>query len=134
MIHLDTSFLVDLLRESSKAEHGPAHELLGELHDREVRISVFAAAELYSGAELADNAEAERAQVEKLCAAVEIAYPDEHFAPAYGRTLAPLHRAGEMIASMDLLIATSAIVDRAPLVTANRRHFARIAGLDLVSY
>ena len=134
MIHLDTSFLVDLLRESAKGQGGPAYELLEGLQERELWISVFAACELHAGAELVDNPEAERAKVGELCAAVEIAYPDERFAPTYGRVLAPLQRRGEAIAAMDLLIATSAIVDEAPLVTRNRRHFDRIWGLDLVSY
>ncbi len=35
---------------------------------------------------------------------------------------------------MDLLIATAALVEAAPLVTRNTRDFARVPGLELVGY
>ena len=35
---------------------------------------------------------------------------------------------------MDLLIATAAVLDEAPLVTRNTKDFARVAGLELVGY
>jgi predicted nucleic acid-binding protein len=35
---------------------------------------------------------------------------------------------------MDLLIATAAIIDSAPLLTRNLRDFNRIPGLDVKSY
>jgi predicted nucleic acid-binding protein len=35
---------------------------------------------------------------------------------------------------MDLLIATAAVLDEAPLVTRNARDFARVPGLELVGY
>ena len=56
------------------------------------------------------------------------------FAPTYGRLLAWLQHRGEAIAAMDLLVATTAIVDQAALVTRNRRHFDRVPGVDIVSY
>jgi predicted nucleic acid-binding protein len=35
---------------------------------------------------------------------------------------------------MDLLIATAAILDRAPLVTRNARRFAKVPGLSVEKY
>jgi len=35
---------------------------------------------------------------------------------------------------MDLLIATAAILDRAPLVTHNARHFSKVPGLSVEKY
>ncbi len=35
------------------------------------------------------------------------------------------------IDTMDLLIATAAVLDRAPLVTRNGRHFSKVPGLTL---
>ncbi len=69
-----------------------------------------------------------------MTAALEIAYPDDRFAPVYGRLLAWLHERGETIATMDLLIATAALVDEGPLVSRNRRHFDRVPGLKILSY
>ena len=69
MTHLDTSFLVDLLRESGRGEPGPAHALLATLADEPLAVSVHVACELYAGAELAKTPETERAKVDSLLAA-----------------------------------------------------------------
>jgi tRNA(fMet)-specific endonuclease VapC len=61
-------------------------------------------------------------------------YPDERFPPAYGRLYAWLESRGQRIAAMDLLIATAAVVDEAPLATRNTRDFARVPGLRVLGY
>jgi predicted nucleic acid-binding protein len=38
------------------------------------------------------------------------------------------------MATMDLLIATAALLDDAPLVTRNLRDFSRVPGLRLIRY
>ncbi len=134
MTHLDTSFLVDLLRETAKGTDGPARQKLKILANEELWISVHVACELMAGAELSSNPEVERAKIETLLGGVQIAYPDEQFAPAYGRLLAWLRKRGDTIATMDLLIATSAIVDSAPIVTRNTKHFRRVPGLVVIDY
>ena len=134
MTHLDTSFLVDLLRETAKGTDGPARRKLTNLADEELWVSVHVACELMAGVELSRNPEVERAKVETLLGAVQIAYPDERFAPAYGRLLAWLRKRGDTIATMDLLIASAAIVDSAPIVTRNTKHFSRVPGLVVIDY
>jgi len=47
---------------------------------------------------------------------------------------AALQRGGQTIGTMDLLIATAALVDRAPLVACNRDEFRRVPGLDVIAY
>jgi tRNA(fMet)-specific endonuclease VapC len=132
--HLDTSFLVDLLRETAKGSDGPARRKLTNLADEELWVSVHVACELRAGAELSTTPEVERAKVDTLLGGVQIAYPDERFAPAYGRLLAWLRKRGDTIATMDLLIATAAIVDSAPIVTRNTKHFSRVPGLVVIDY
>ena len=97
-------------------------------------ISVLVSCELSAGAEMSARPSAERKRVRTLCEVLRIAYPDERFAPAYGRLLASLTRAGRSISTMDLLIATSAVVDEAPLVTRNLKDFRRVPGLELLPY
>ncbi len=63
-----------------------------------------------------------------------MAYPDPRFAAVYGRLLAELSRRGETVPAMDLLIATAAAVEDAPLVTRNQSDLARVPGLRLISY
>lgn len=134
MTHLDTSFLVDLLRETAKGSDGPARQKLASLADAELWVSVHVACELRAGAELSTNPEAEREKIDTLLGGVQIAYPDERFAPAYGRLLAWLRKRGDTVATMDLLIATAAIVDSAPIVTRNTKHFIRVPGLTVIDY
>ena len=134
MKHLDTSFFVDILREGRRGEQRRALELLASLADEPLGASVFAACELMAGAALSDRPREERERVERLLQEIEIAYPDDRFAARYAELLASLTRAGARIAGMDLLIATSALVDEAVLVTRNPRHFDRVPGLRVVAY
>jgi tRNA(fMet)-specific endonuclease VapC len=121
------------LRETGR-QAGPATRFLDAHTDEDVCISVLVACELSAGAELSARPSAERQRVQQLCSALRIVHPDERFAPVYGRLLSALSRAGRSISTMDLLIATSAVVDEAPLVTRNLRDFRRVPGLELLSY
>jgi predicted nucleic acid-binding protein len=134
VIHVDTCFLVDLLRESARGEEGPARRKLLELGAREIVASVHVACELCAGAELAGDPAHERTAVAALLDHVRLAFPDERFAPTYARLYAVLERRGERASAMDLLIATAAVVDGAPLLTRNVKHFQRVPELEVVSY
>lgn len=133
MIHLDTTFLVDLLREARRGP-GPATALLERLQDQVLGISVHALCELYAGVELSREPAREREAVHRLCSVLNLRPPDDRFPPAYGRLLATLQNSGTIIATMDLLIATSALLDDAPLVTRNLGHFQRVPGLEVLTY
>lgn len=134
MTHLDTSFLVDLFRESARGKRGPASALLDSLADEELAVSVFVSYQLHAGAELADAPERERKRIGEVLEGVRLVQPDESFAPRYAATLARLRRAGRSIATMDLLIATAALVDDARLATRYRRDFSKIDDLVLLTY
>lgn len=134
MIHLDTSFLVDLLREHARNEHGPATRKLDELAEQELTLSVHAACELHAGAELSRQPVRERERIAALLGAVQVTGTDERFPARYGAVLAELRRRGETVATMDLLIATAALGDDAILVTRNVREFERIPGLTVLTY
>ena len=134
MIHADTSFLVDLLREAAHGIRGPATVLLGEIEREEIRVGVHVMCELLGGAEGSQRPTVERQRVRRLCNSLVVSYPDERFAPVYARLLASLRGGGRSIATMDLLIATAAIVDNAAIVTRNTKHFSRIPGLEIRGY
>ena len=135
MIHLDTSCLVDLLREQRRDRFGPASTYLEGLPEDDVlAVSVHVVCELMAGAHAAGAPEGEVNRLSRLCEALVVCYPDERFAPEYGRLLAATRASGKSIDTMDLLIATAAILDRAPLVTRNARHFSKVPGLSVERY
>jgi len=134
VIHLDTSFLIDFLRESEREDPGPASRLLGEIRDEELRISVFVASELAAGAALSKRPAEERRKVERICSSLTIEYPDERFPAAYASLLAAQVRGSGRISTMDLLIATSAVIASATLLTRNAKDFERVPGLGILGY
>lgn len=135
MIHLDTTVLVDLLREQRRDRFGPASTFLEGLPEDDVLgASVHVVCELMAGVHAAGAPAGEMERVSRLCEALAVRYPDERFAAEYGRLLARIRASGESIDTMDLLIATAAVLDRAPLVTRNVRHFSKVPGLSIETY
>lgn len=134
MIHLDTSFLIDYLREAKSGESGPAMALLEGARGSAFGVSIHAACELYVGVERCARPERERATVTSLLSRLDLVHPVGLFAPTFGKLAAHLQQQGEMIGPMDLLIATAAICADVPLVTRNEKHFRRIPGLEVLTY
>lgn len=135
MMHFDSSFLIDLLRETSRERPGPAIEFLESLDPDEVLgISVHVLCELRAGAELARRPLIEHEAIDQLVSGLLVSYPDDRFAATYGRLLAATTVKGRPVAAMDLLIATAALIDDAPLVTRNVKDFNRMPGLRVVEY
>ena len=135
MIHLDTTFLVDVLREQRRDRFGPASTYLEGLSDDDVLgVSVHVVCELMAGAHAAGAPAGELERLSHLCEALVVLYPDERFAAEYGRLLGRIHASGASIDTMHLLIATAAVIDGAPLVTRNARHFSKVPGLTIETY
>jgi len=97
-------------------------------------MSLFVMCELMVGVERSDRALAERRRVDDLIATVPVTLPGAGLASVYARVLAGLQRRGDLIATMDLLIASTALVDGAPLVTRNAAHFERVPDLQILTY
>lgn len=136
MIHLDSSFLIDLLRETARERPGAAYDLIESIDEHEVLgVSVHVVCELRAGAELARRPLQEHEALDQILSGVLVAYPDSRFGPAYGRLLAATTSRGKpQVAAFDLLIATAATLDDAPLVTRNAKDFSKIPGLRVLDY
>jgi predicted nucleic acid-binding protein len=135
VIHLDTTFLVDLLREQRRGRPGPASTYVEGLPDDDVLgVSVHVVCELMAGTQTAGAPTGELERLTRLTDALVVRYPDARFAQEYGRLLAGVRAAGSSIDTMGLLIATAAVLDRVPLVTRNTRHFAKVPGLTIEKY
>lgn len=135
MIHFDTAFLIDLEREWALDRPGPAFEFLEGLDDNEIlAISVFGVAELRVGAELSRKTDKKHKEIDEFLTGWVVVYPGDSFASNFARAAAALRRSGAVIPTMDLLIATAALLDDAPLVTRNVKDFSRVPGLRVLSY
>jgi len=135
VIHLDSSFLIDLLRETVRGRAGGALDFVEALDDAEVlAVSVHVVSELRAGAELSRKPLVEHEHLDRLFSGLLVVYPDDRFPAAYARLLAAIHRSRKPIASMDLLIATAAVLDDAPIVTRNVKDFSRVPGLRVFEY
>ena len=132
MIHLDTTFVVDLQRERDVS--GPASAFLAQHADDSLGISVYSLCELEAGVRLSGSPDRESARLEAIVAGLAVSYPDHRFVELYGRTFAALERKGKRMPAMDLLIAVAALSDGAALVTRNTRDFAAVPDLDVFGY
>jgi len=134
MIFLDTSVAVDFLREQRRCTIGPAHRKLQALRQDETPcLSLFVVCELEVGAFLAQRSD-EIERVRLFCRNTVVVYPDLRFAHLYAKTLAKLKRQGHTIPTMDLLIATTALLEESVLITRNRKDFEKIPGLQVEGY
>lgn len=136
-MHVDTSFLVALLRERrrGKAHEGAAHRLLASLPPYGVlSASVFVFCELELGVRLALRPETERAAVQTLRRGLRIVYPDESFPTWYAELYASLEGKGARVGVMDTAIAALARAEGEPLITSNAKHFERFQGLEIVTF
>jgi len=131
---LDTSFLVDLLREQKKGIHGPAHHKVASMGDSSLQLSLFVVCELEAGAALAQNPKQELIRVRFICQQCDVVYPDSGFASLYGTTLAKLRRQGVTVATMDLLIGVTALAHDEILITRNLKDFQKIPELHVETY
>jgi predicted nucleic acid-binding protein len=135
MIHLDSSFLIDLLRETAHGRPGSALDFIESLDPSEVlAVSVHVVCELRAGAEFSRRTLQEHEGLDRLLSGLLVAYPDDRFPAAYGRLLAATSRGGKPLPTMDLLIATAALLDDAPVVTRNVKDFSRMPGLRVLRY
>ena len=134
MIHLDTTFLVDAIRESRRGQDGPARRWLTRHRGEALAVSVFVRAEVLVGAELHAEPLEERRRLMAVIGKLPVVVPDERLADTYAGVHASLRRQGTPLATMDLLIACVALNEGAPLLTANLSHFSRVHGLRVLQY
>jgi tRNA(fMet)-specific endonuclease VapC len=129
MVCLETSFLIDLLRERKGAR-----ELAQQL-SRETRLTVAAPSvmEVWSGACLSNASDAEKHKVTELLQSVEILPLDERSAKWAAELEYSLSTQGTSMQLADVQIAAIAQANGEMLVTRDE-DFSRIAGLKLLKY
>lgn len=126
---LETTFLVDLERETARRAPAAAHDFLARHLGHRLYITPTIAGELAAGSSLA-----ERARWEAFIAPFHVLAPDRDVCWEYGRAFSYLQTNGLLIGANDLWIAAAGLAHHVPVVTRNERHFQRVPGLAVVTY
>ncbi len=135
MIHLDSSFLIDLYRETAHGRPGGALDAIEALDPSEIlAVSVHVLCEMRVGAEQSRSPLKEHEHLDEFLSNLLVVYPDDRFAPMFARVVAAIQRLGTSLAAMDTLIATAALIDDAPVLTRNVKDFSRVPGLRVLKY
>ena len=124
---LDTNICIDIIRERPRS-------LLDRFNDHsvgDIGMSVVTLAELEYGVSASSRPAKNRQALEQFVSPLEIVSFDRSATTAYGRLRATLEKKGQMIGSMDLLIAAHAVSLNVRLVTHNSREFGRVPGLHI---
>ena len=124
---LDTNICIDIIRERPRS-------LLDRFNEHtvgDIGLSVVTLAELEYGVSASSRPARNRAALEQFVSPLEIASFDRSVTATYGRLRATLEKKGQMIGSMDLLIAAHAVSLDVRLVTHNSREFGRVPGLHI---
>jgi tRNA(fMet)-specific endonuclease VapC len=136
MAIVDTTFLIDLMKESKAKRLGKATAKLEELIDRgeSLRLAIFSIGELYVGVAKGTQPEKERAAVEECLALFDVVGFEETTARIFGAVVGDLEKQGQVISDMDALIASVALEHDELVVTRNLAHFQRVHGLKVEGY
>ena len=127
---LDTSFIIDLLKNKTPALI-KAHQLeKSSLAVRTTTISVF---ELWQGVEdIQDNQK--RELIEQFLSSTGLLSLDIESAKIAGTMYSELERKGEIIETEDCMIAGIAKHHGDTVLTRNIKHFERIKGIKIETY
>jgi tRNA(fMet)-specific endonuclease VapC len=126
---LETTFLVDLERESLRRKHGPAVAFLQVHSSTRLYVTFTIAGELAAGSSLS-----QRADWQSFLQPFHMLLCTEDVCWQYGEIYRYLDQNGRLIGSNDLWIAATALANHLPLVSRNVSHFKRIPHLELVRY
>lgn len=124
---IDTCVIIDILRNKIKIDPG--------FFVNGASISAIVLSELYYGANKSNDPKRSINKLESLISDfdLEILDFDQKASGIFGRLKADLELKGERLDDLDLLIASTAIIENKVLVTSNFKHFNRIKGLSVVS-
>lgn len=100
----------------------------------DIGLSSIALSELRYGAEKSSNPGKNLAALDDFVTPLEVLEYGEEEAEEYGRIRSYLERKGELIGSMDMLIAAHAKSLDVTLVTSNSREFNRVPGIRIETW
>ena len=129
MYLLDANAVVDYLRG-----RGAVAANMLAVPPSDIGLPAVAAYEVWFGVLGSQNAARRTVLFEQLLASLRILAFDGTTSRKAAEIRHLLERRGEAIGPMDTLIAATALVNTATLVTRNVREFARVPGLEIVNW
>ena len=126
---IDTDWSIDYLNEIQRVK-----ARVDQLKPEGIGISIISIAELYDGVVGATDPErSERELLEFLAQGITPVELDTATCRLFAQERSRLRRAGTPIGDFDLMIGATAVRHDLTLLSNNRRHFQRIAGLTIIS-
>lgn len=122
---LDTNICIALIRQKPAA----LIQRLTSLQPGDAGISSITLAELFHGVEKSARPEQNMSALEQFLLPLDLVDFDQDAALAYGKIRVDLERTGQLIGSMDILIAAHAVSLNVIMVTNNVQKFQRVKGL-----
>ena len=126
---LETTFLVDLERETIRTRPGAATRFLEAHAAASLHLTFTIAGELAAG-----RSSGQREAWEQFIAPFRLLPCTTEVCWRYGEMYCFLRENGMLIGSNDMWIAATALAHGMPLVTRNERHYRRVPGLVVVGY
>ena len=96
-------------------------------------LSILSLAELYEGVYYSRDPEGDAQDLNNFLRGVTVIGLDDAVVQIFGRERGRLRAAGTLIGDFDLLIAATALQHNLTLLTNNRSHFERVAGVQMES-
>ncbi len=125
---IDTSVIINYLRDKGSAVE-TINNLKGELNGSYVCLS-----ELYEGiSRVREREKAEKAVLDFFAGLNQIYGLDEEIAKNFGHIRADLKAKGQVIEDLDILLAATCLANKLTLITANPKHFYKVAGLEILA-
>jgi predicted nucleic acid-binding protein len=106
-----------------------AVNLLGQLRQEGLAVSIISSGELFEGAISAPDQASKLARFRRFLARLALLPLDDATMERFARLRADLRRRGQFSPDLDLLIAATALHHDLTLLTRNVRHFHRIPEL-----
>ena len=127
---LDTNICVYIIKRRPQE----VIEYFNTLQPSDVGISVITVAELEYGAQKSQKPEQNMAALQQFLIPLDVIIFDQKAAQIYGEIRAFLETKGQVIGSLDMLIAAQAKSEGMTLVTNNVKEFSRIPGLRIENW